>query len=131
MFGLGFIEIFILGLIAFLVFGPEQFPSVVRNFMRAFNELRRAWTDVKSEVYDVEVEVEKQIRQITDDIDEDLQSIKKEMHFEDELEKAEPIEKPSFSTDSLSSGQAESKSAEKSEASKSREQKTSLELKKE
>ena len=76
MFGLGFTEILVLGLIAFLVFGPQQFPVVVKNFIKFFNELRQTFTDVKTEFYDVETEVKKQIHHITDDMNKEWESIK-------------------------------------------------------
>ena len=76
MFGLGFTEILILGLIAFLVFGPQQFPIVARNFIKIFNELRQAFTDVKTEFYDVETEVQKQIHQITDSVSKERGFVK-------------------------------------------------------
>ena len=76
MFGLGFIEILILILIAFLVFGPEQFPVVAKNFIKLLNELRRAFTEVKSEFYDVQTETEKHLQQITDFAAKDVMSIK-------------------------------------------------------
>ena len=68
MFGLGFMEIMLLTLIAFLVFGPKQFPLVAKNFIKFLNELKRAFTEVKSEFYDVQTETQKHVQQITDDI---------------------------------------------------------------
>lgn len=76
MFGLGFTEILILGLIAFLVFGPRQFPIVVKNFIKFLNELRQTFTDVKTEFHDVETEVQKQIHQITDDMNKEWEAVK-------------------------------------------------------
>ena len=76
MFGLGLTEILFLILIAFLIFGPQQFPHVAKNFIKLLNELRTAFTEVKSEFYDVQTEARKQIHQITDQLEEDLEFIK-------------------------------------------------------
>ena len=76
MFGLGFTEILILILIAFLVCGPNQFPIVVKTFIKILNELRQTFTDVKTEFHDVEVEVKKQVHQITEDVHRDFESAK-------------------------------------------------------
>jgi len=90
MFGLGFTEILILILIAFLVFGPERFPAVAKNFIKLLNELRRAFTEVKSEFYDVQTEAEKQFQQITNFTDKDAMSIK------NTIKKEFPSFKPNF-----------------------------------
>ncbi|MDE0092808.1 MAG: twin-arginine translocase TatA/TatE family subunit [Oligoflexia bacterium] len=76
MFGLGLTEILLLVLLAFLVFGPQQFPIVARNFIKFLNELKDAFTEVKSEFYNVQTEVDKQIYQIKDELEEELDSIK-------------------------------------------------------
>lgn len=90
MFGLGFSEILILGVIAFLVFGPVEFPKVARSFIKVFNELRRDWTKVKTELYNVRDEAEQSMRQVTGQIQEDWQKdIKKSV-----LKTQDPLEKP-------------------------------------
>ena len=81
MFGLGFTELLILALIAFLVFGPQQFPLVAKNFIKLLNELRRAFTDVKTEFSDIETEVQNQVQQITEGVTENL-NLKKEARKE-------------------------------------------------
>ena len=72
MFGLGFTEILLLVLLAFLVFGPQQFPTVAKNFIKLLNELKAAFTEVKSEFYDVQTEANKQIYQIKEQLEEEL-----------------------------------------------------------
>ena len=76
MFGLGFVEILILVLIAFLVFGPKQFPSVARNFVKLLNELRMAFTEVKTEFYNTQNEAQKHIHQLKDYVERDILSLK-------------------------------------------------------
>lgn len=39
-----------MGLIALIVFGPDKLPGMARNLGKALHELRRAASDVKSEI---------------------------------------------------------------------------------
>ena len=82
MFGLGFTEMLLLVLVAFLVFGPQQFPTVAKNFIKILNELRMAFTEVKSEFYDVQTETSKQFQQITEKLEKelDISETKKELN---------------------------------------------------
>ena len=72
MFGLGFTEILLLLLMAFLVFGPKQFPFIAKNFLKFLNELKHAFSDIKSEFYDVQTEANKQIHQIQDKFEKEF-----------------------------------------------------------
>ena len=72
MFGLGFTEIVVLLLIAFLVFGPKKFPLVAKNFIRLLNELRRAWDEVQTEFQETRSEAEKHIQKIAKDVKNEL-----------------------------------------------------------
>ena len=78
MFGLGFTEILLLLVIAFLIFGPQQFPIVVKNFIKILNELRSAFTEVKSEFYDVQTETNKHFYQIKDKLEKEFKLIEEE-----------------------------------------------------
>jgi len=49
MFGLSFIEIIIISVVALLVLGPERIPVVARSLGRALAELRRSVDEVKTE----------------------------------------------------------------------------------
>lgn len=71
MFGLGFTEILIIALIAFLVFGPQKFPAVIRNFMKLLNELKSTVSDVQSEFHDLEKEVQEEFDHFKGDIKPD------------------------------------------------------------
>ena len=92
MFGLGFTEILILILIAFLFFGPQQFPIVMKNFIKILNELKSAFTEVKSEFYDVQTEANKQFYDIKEKLEEEFKVIEKK---EKETEKKETTLKDS------------------------------------
>lgn len=50
MFGLGFSEVILLGVLALIIIGPKQLPDVARTIGRFLNELRRATEDLKDEV---------------------------------------------------------------------------------
>jgi len=63
-FGLGLTEILIVALVAFLVFGPEQFPSLAKSFLKLLNELKTGFSDVQSEFYNLEDEVQKEFHHI-------------------------------------------------------------------
>lgn len=69
MFGLGFSEILILGLVAFLVFGPKQFPVIAKEFLNLFNDLKKSFSNIKEDISGIETEVQKQIHQVTSDIE--------------------------------------------------------------
>ncbi|MFN7728809.1 MAG: Sec-independent protein translocase protein TatB [Bdellovibrio sp.] len=49
MFGLGFSEILVLGIIALIVIGPEDLPKVARKIGRFMNELKRGGESFKKE----------------------------------------------------------------------------------
>lgn len=66
MFGLGFSEILVLGVIALIFLGPEQLPELARTIGRFMNELKRSTDsiteDIKSQVNIDIHEKRKQIR---------------------------------------------------------------------
>lgn len=49
MFGLGFGEVILIGLIALLVIGPDQLPGVARSIAKLLNELKRSTDELKKE----------------------------------------------------------------------------------
>jgi sec-independent protein translocase protein TatB len=48
MFGLGFSEILLLGVLALILIGPKQLPEVARTIARFINEIKRSTDDFKS-----------------------------------------------------------------------------------
>lgn len=79
MFGLGFTEILFLGLLAFLILGPKNFPIAAKSLVSLLNELKATFQDVKTELTDVREETEKQIQQITEDVNKENLDSKKEV----------------------------------------------------
>lgn len=62
MFGLGFTEIVVLGLIALIFIGPEDLPKVARSVGRFLNEIKRGGDSFKEEFQRSAREIEKDIR---------------------------------------------------------------------
>lgn len=50
MFGIGFTEVIIIGIIALLVVGPDKLPDAASKLGRFIWDLRRAWDDVRDSV---------------------------------------------------------------------------------
>ncbi|VAW88811.1 Twin-arginine translocation protein TatB [hydrothermal vent metagenome] len=50
MFDIGFWEIAVIGVVALIVVGPEEFPAMVRNATRGIAKLRNMIGDVKSDL---------------------------------------------------------------------------------
>lgn len=61
MFGLSFLEIFLVALVAFLVFGPEEFLVAMRNLGRLMRTLRALGDRVQDEMMEATKSVEKEI----------------------------------------------------------------------
>ncbi len=51
MFGLGFSEIIILGVLALILLGPEQLPDLARKLGRFINDLKRTTDGIKNEFH--------------------------------------------------------------------------------
>ncbi|MCF6235680.1 MAG: Sec-independent protein translocase protein TatB [Gammaproteobacteria bacterium] len=50
MFDIGFWEIALIGIIALLIVGPDEFPSLVRNINRWVNKIRRFIQNTKADI---------------------------------------------------------------------------------
>lgn len=93
MFGLGLTEILIVALVAFLVFGPEQFPSLARSFLKLLNELKAGFSDVQSEFDNLEDEVQKEFHNIKAEAEKELNLLgKKTPENKDETKQKKDIE---------------------------------------
>lgn len=55
-------EIFIILIIAFLVFGPSKFPDLARKLGKGINEIRRASDSIKKEITQEANKVEKSVK---------------------------------------------------------------------
>lgn len=63
MFDIGFLEIVVVGVVALLVVGPDEFPGMVRNVGRGLGKLRGFLGSVKSDL-DFEIDKANEIKQM-------------------------------------------------------------------
>lgn len=109
MFNLGFVEIIVIVAVGLIVLGPEKFPKAARQTVRFFNELKRAFIEIKSGFDDIQEETQKVIEEAKkgaglediqtefSGIQEKAQKIKEEIHsaFSGEKEGAEKSKRKS------------------------------------
>ena len=63
MFDIGFLELVLIGVVALLVVGPDEFPGMVRNIGRGLGKLRGFLGSVKSDL-DFEIDKANEIKQM-------------------------------------------------------------------
>ena len=71
MFNFGFMELLFLVVLGLFILGPKQFPQVVRNLLKSFNEMRthffqakREWTSLKEEGQEMAEDVKKELSSV-------------------------------------------------------------------
>ena len=94
MFNLGFVEIIVIVTIGLIVLGPDKFPKAARQALKFFNELKRAFLEIKSGFDDIQEETQKVIEEVKKGTD--LADIQTE--FSDIQEKARKIKEEISST---------------------------------
>jgi len=68
MMGIGWTEILVLGVIALVVMGPEQFPNFAKTIIRAARDLRGYWDEIRVEVEkEVKKPLERELRPLQQD----------------------------------------------------------------
>ena len=77
MFGIGLPEMIIIAVVALIFIGPDKLPGVLRSIGRGFVELKRATSDVRSNVQEemqkIEEEIElKEVRESAQDFKNEL-----------------------------------------------------------
>jgi len=94
-------ELFVILLVAFIVFGPSKIPEIARKIGKGMNEIRRASDEIKREItketrkfekdMNVEGSVFKDMKMAADDIKKDFEEVGKP--FTDNLDKpaGEPV----------------------------------------
>lgn len=60
MFGLSFTEIMVVMVISFLIFGPEQFPIMVKKAIKQISEFKRYLSQAQNSFHDFTRDVEKE-----------------------------------------------------------------------
>jgi sec-independent protein translocase protein TatB len=73
MFDIGWTEILVVAVVAILVVGPKELPSMLMTFGRTVGRMRRMANDFQSQFNDVLREAERQAN--VDDIRKDLQAV--------------------------------------------------------
>ena len=114
MFNLGFVEIVVIVAVGLIVLGPEKFPKAARQAIRFFNELKRAFVEVKSGFDDIQEETQKVIEEVKKGTG--LEAIQTE--FSGIQEKAQKIKKEIQSALSNNTGKQEAAHSETKETAK-------------
>ena len=88
MFDIGFSELFVIGVVALLVIGPERLPETVRTASLWLNRIRRGFNEIKREVQQelhndsVMQELRKtgqQLKEGTQSIDQELKDVSRSL----------------------------------------------------
>ena len=61
MFGLGFVEIILIAVLALIFIGPKQLPEVAKVIARLLNEWRRATRDFTASLTETQSDLRRQI----------------------------------------------------------------------
>lgn len=61
MFGLGFVEIILIAVLALIFIGPKQLPEVARTIARLMNEWRRATRDFTASFTETQADLHRKI----------------------------------------------------------------------
>jgi len=65
MFGLGFVEVILIAVLALIFIGPKQLPDVARVIARLMNEWKRATSDFASQFNDMRSDLHNQVENKT------------------------------------------------------------------
>ncbi|HKY00957.1 MAG TPA: Sec-independent protein translocase protein TatB [Burkholderiales bacterium] len=77
MFDIGFSELFVIGIVALVVIGPERLPRVARTAGHLFGRMQRYVSDVKADI-NREMELE-DLRKMRDQFTDAARSVEQDM----------------------------------------------------
>ena len=89
MFDVGFSELLVIGVIALVVFGPEDLPRVARTVGHLLGKMRRYVADVKAEIGQememaelrrLQSEVQESVQSIQTSVEEQVRGLSEEFH---------------------------------------------------
>lgn len=63
MFGIGFPEMVLVLIIAYIVLGPEKLPEIARMLGKALNEIRRATEEVRGSIQKEADQVQRELKE--------------------------------------------------------------------
>lgn len=82
MFGMGFWELAVILIIAFLVLGPKKLPQAARTLGQSLRQLRRASEDLRSTIQEPLEEVRRPLEEIRDSLAETVHNVGQEIDRE-------------------------------------------------
>jgi Tat protein translocase TatB subunit len=82
MFGLGFWELAVIFLVAFLVLGPKKLPELAKSIGKGLRDLRRASADLRSSVEEPLDELRKPLQELRDDLTDTVYTIREQVERE-------------------------------------------------
>lgn len=116
MFGLGFGELALILVIAFIVLGPKRLPEMARGLGKALRELRKASADIRSTFEEPLEDIRKPLEDMRNDLVETVHHVKCQMATEsaipDGINSTPSVEGEPISTDDLNENEARLKQIE-------------------
>lgn len=76
MFGIGFPELVLIGVVALLVFGPDKLPEMAKTFGKVFGELKKNSDSLRREFYN---SVYTPVQSIQDDLRKEMLEARKNL----------------------------------------------------
>ena len=92
-FGIGPLEVILILIIGFLIFGPQKLPQIGRDIGKALRSFRKASMDLTSEIEKELEDVKKEVKDIKSE--EGLKDVRKELeNFKKEIEDIKAEKEP-------------------------------------
>jgi len=80
-------ELIIVFVVALLIFGPEQLPTIAKNLGKGIRMLRDGMNEAKREMYKEasKTELDKELKEVTEDLKQELKGVRKIMDVSEEI----------------------------------------------